>query len=161
MDQGTIPQLFVAKARQYGSGKVALREKEYGIWQEVTWQQYYEHVRALCLGLTQLGLQRGDRVAVICGNRPEWLYVELAAQSAGAIPVGVFVDSTPKQIEFILAHARRASSSSKIKSRPTKCSKSAMTLPCLERVIVHDTRGLEDYRDAQLMQPARGRSPRP
>jgi long-chain acyl-CoA synthetase len=64
MDQGTIPQLFVAKARQYGSGKVALREKAYGIWQEVTWQQYYDHVYALCLGLTQVGLQPGDKLAI-------------------------------------------------------------------------------------------------
>ena len=93
MEQGTIPQLFVARAGQYGSGKVALREKAYGIWQEVTWQQYSDHVCTICLGLVQLGLQRGDRVAVICSNRPAWLYVELAVQSAGAVPVGVFVDS--------------------------------------------------------------------
>ena len=126
MDQGTIPQLFVAKARQYGSGKVALREKAYGIWQEVTWQQYYEHVRALCLGLTQMGLQPGDRLAIICGNRPEWLYVELAAQSAGAIPVGLFVDSTPKQIEFILAHAEPRIVFVEDQEQVDKCSKSAI-----------------------------------
>ena len=85
MDENTFPRLLVAKAHQYGARKVALREKEYGIWQEVTWQHYYEHVRALCLGLIELGLQRGDTVAVISGNRPEWLYTELAAQSAGAV----------------------------------------------------------------------------
>jgi long-chain acyl-CoA synthetase len=151
MDQGTIPQLFVAKARQYGSGKVALREKAYGIWQEVTWQHYYDHVSALCLGLTQMGLQSGDRIAIICGNRPEWLYMELAAQSAGAIPVGLFVDCTPNQTKFILAHAEPRIVFVEDQEQVDKLLEIHHTLPCLERVIVHDTRGLEDYHDAQLM----------
>jgi len=151
MDQGTMPQLFVAKARRYGSGKVALREKAYGIWQEVTWQQYYEHVCAICLGLTQVGLQPGDKLAIICGNRPEWLYVELAAQSAGAIPVGLFVDSTPNQTKFILAHAEPRVVFVEDQEQVDKLLEVRHALPRLERVIVHDARGLEDYHDAQLI----------
>jgi long-subunit acyl-CoA synthetase (AMP-forming) len=54
MEQGTIPRLFAAKVRRYGSAKVALRQKAYGIWQQITWQQYYENVSALCLGLVHL-----------------------------------------------------------------------------------------------------------
>jgi long-chain acyl-CoA synthetase len=151
MDQATIPQLFVAKARQYGARKVALREKAYGIWQEITWQQYYDHVSALCLGLMQVGLQRGDTVAIICGNRPEWLYLELAAQSAGAIPVGLFVDSTPNQVQFILAHAEARVAILEDQEQVDKVLEVAHALPRLERVIVHDARGLEDYHEAQLI----------
>src|SRR5215813_13255858 len=101
----TLPQLLVDQARRLGPHKVALREKKYGIWQEVTWVQYAAQVRAVCLGLLRLGLQRGDKVAVICGNRPAWLYVELAAQSAGAIPVGIYVDSPPSQVMSIIDHS--------------------------------------------------------
>jgi long-chain acyl-CoA synthetase len=151
MDQATIPQLFVAKARQYGARKVALREKAYGIWQEITWQQYYDHVSALCLGLMQVGLQRGDTVAIICGNRPEWLYLELAAQSAGAIPVGLFVDSTPNQVQFILAHAEARVAILEDQEQVDKVLEVAHALPRLERVIVHDARGLEEYHEAQLI----------
>jgi len=151
MDQGTIPQLFAAKARQYGSGRVALREKAYGIWQEVTWQQYYDHVCALCLGLMQVGLQRSDTVAIICGNRPEWLYLELAAQSAGAIPVGLFVDSTPNQVNFILAHAEVRFVIVEDQEQVDKVLEVRDALPRLERVIVNDTRGLEDYHHPQLI----------
>ena len=150
MDRGTIPQLFGAKARQYGSGKVALREKAYGIWQEVTWQQYYDHVCTLCLGLVQLGLRRGDKVAVICGNRPEWLYLELAAQSAGAIPVGIFVDSLPAQVKFILDHAEARFVVVEDQEQVDKVLEVRDELPRLERIIVDDTRGLEDYGDPQL-----------
>jgi long-chain acyl-CoA synthetase len=150
MEQGTIPQLFVAKARRYGSGKVALREKAYGIWQEVTWQQYFEHVRTLCLGLVQLSLRRGDKVAVLCGNRPEWLYVELAAQSAGAIPVGIFVDSLPNQVKFILEHAEARFVVVEDQEQVDKVLEARRALPRLERIIVNDTRGLEDYGDPLL-----------
>src|SRR5882724_9367457 len=151
MEQGTIPQLFVAKARQYGAAQVALREKAYGIWQEVTWQQYYEHVCALCLGLVQLGLQRSDKVAVICGNRPEWLYVELAAQSAGAVPVGIFVDSLHHQVKFILDHAEARFVFVEDQEQVYKVLDIRDELPGLERVIVDDTRGLEDYREPLLL----------
>ena len=150
MDQGTIPRLLVAKARQYGARKVALREKEYGIWQEVTWQQYYEHVRALCLGLVHLGLQRGDTVAVISGNRPEWLYAEVAAQSAGAVPVGIFVDSLPSQVKFVLDHAEARLVLVEDQEQADKVLAVRHELPRLERIIVDDSRGLEDYRDPML-----------
>jgi long-chain acyl-CoA synthetase len=151
MDQGTIPRLFVAKAHHYGSDKVALREKAYGIWQQVTWQQYLEHVCTLCLGLIQLGMQRGDRLAVISGNRPEWLYLELAAQSAGAVPVGLFVDSLPHQVKFILDHAEARFVVAEDQEQVDKILEVRDELPGLERIIVDDTRGLEDYHDSMLV----------
>ncbi len=151
MEQGTIPRLFVARARQYGPGKVALRRKAYGIWQEVTWQQYYEHVCRLCLGLVQLGVQRGDKVGMISGNRPEWLYLELASQSAGAIPVGLFVDSLPSQVKFILEHAEVRFVIVEDQEQVDKVLEVRDALPRLERIIVADTRGLEDYGDPLLI----------
>jgi long-chain acyl-CoA synthetase len=161
MDQGTLPRLFVGKARSYGSDKVALREKAYGIWQQVTWQQYYEQVSALCLGLTELGLRHGDRLGVICGNRPEWLYVELAAQSAGAIPVGIFVDSLESQVKFILEHAEARLVVVEDQEQVDKVLAVQGELPELERIIVDDTRGLEDYHHPLLISlrevQARGR----
>src|SRR5262249_60830832 len=93
------------QARLSSRHKVALREKKYGIWQEVTWDAYAAHVRAVCLGLIHLGLERGDKLAVISGNRPAWLYAELAAQAAGVIPVGIFVDSLPEHMKLILQHS--------------------------------------------------------
>ena len=86
----TLPARLVNLAQQYGDRKVALREKEFGIWQQVTWRQYLNHVKAFSLGLVSLGLQREDKVVVISGNRPEWLYAELGIQAAGGIVVGIF-----------------------------------------------------------------------
>ena len=80
-DYGTLPRLLAAQAQRLGRLKIALREKKYGIWQEVTWEEYAARVRAVCLGLAHVGLRHGDKVAVISGNcpaaTPPWLITPL------------------------------------------------------------------------------------
>src|SRR5258705_5794993 len=96
MGHGTFPERLVERARRRGD-EIALREKKYGIWQEVTWREYAAHVRAVALGLESLGLRPRDTIAMISGNRPAWLYVELAAQSVRAVPLRVYLDALPEQ----------------------------------------------------------------
>jgi long-chain acyl-CoA synthetase len=151
MEHRTLPQLLVAQARRLGSHKVALREKKYGIWQEVTWAEYAARVRAVSLGLVRLGLERGDKVAVISGNRPAWPYVELACQSAGAIPLGIFVDSLPDQVQSILDHSEARFILVEDQEQADKVLTVRGELPRLERVIVDDMRGLEGYQDPMLV----------
>src|SRR5216684_6145051 len=142
MDHGTFPGRLVERARRRGD-EIALREKKYGIWQEVTWREYAAHVRAVALGLEHLGLRRGDTVAVISGNRPAWLYVELAAQSAGAIPLGIFVDSLPEQVQSILDHSEARFVLVEDQEQADKVLSIRDALPRLRRIIVDDMRGLE------------------
>jgi len=61
----TIPKLFLQKCKRYGKNKIAMREKEFGIWIPFTWQDYLENVKYLCLGMVSLGLKPGDKVAMI------------------------------------------------------------------------------------------------
>jgi long-chain acyl-CoA synthetase len=149
-DHGTFPGRLAERASRRG-GAVALREKKYGIWQEVTWREYADHVRALALGLEHLGLERGDTVAVISGNRPAWLYMELAAQAIGAIPLGIFVDALPDQLRRVLAHSEARVVLAEDQEQADKVLGLREGLPRLERIIVDDTRGLEAYRDPMLV----------
>src|SRR5437867_6672255 len=151
MEHDTLPRLLHAEAQRLGGHKVALRGKEYGIWQEVNWEQYAAHVRAVCLGLLRLGLQRGDRVAVICGNRPAWLYVELAAQSAGAIPLGIFVDSLPDQVTAIVDHSEARFVLVEDQEQADKVLGVRSALPRLQWIIVDDMRGLQTLQDPMLV----------
>ena len=150
-DRGTLPRLLATQAQHYGGQKVALREKRYGIWQEVSWQGYGARVRALGLGLVGLGLERGDRVAVVSGNRPAWLYTELAAQALGAIPLGAFVDSPPEQLRFILEHSEARVVVVEDQEQADKVLSVEGTLPWLEHIIVDDPRGLEGPQDPRLL----------
>src|SRR5262245_6465674 len=146
----TLCRLLAVQAERSGD-RVALREKRYGIWQEVTWADYAAHVRAVCLGLVALGLARGDRVAVVCGNRPAWLYTELAAQAAGAAALGIFVDSLPDSVQRILEHSEARFLLAEDRDQADKVLGWRDEVPRLERVIVDDMRGLEASQDPMLV----------
>ncbi len=150
-DGGTFPRVLAAQARRLGARHVALREKRFGIWQEVTWESYAAHVRAVSLGLVSLGIQRGDTVAVLSGNRPAWLYAELAAQAAGAIPLGVYVDSLPEQVQRILEHSEACVAFVEDQEQADKVLAARGAAPRLRHIVVEDTRGLEDERDPMLV----------
>src|SRR5215831_18622329 len=147
----TLPQMLAAHARRYGRGKIALREKKYGIWQEVTWEDYAAHVRAVGLGLEALGLRRSETIAIVCGNRAAWLYTELGAQALGAIPVGVFVDSLSDQVRYVVEHCEARIVMVEDQEQADKVLGVRAYLPRLERIVVDDTRGLEGYREPQII----------
>jgi long-chain acyl-CoA synthetase len=100
----TLPQYLLEHA-QKTPDRVALRERNYGIWQSLTWQEYLENVKYFCLGLVSLGLRPDETIAIIGDNRPEWVIAELAAQSAGAKSIGLYQDSVVKEIVYIIKHA--------------------------------------------------------
>jgi long-chain acyl-CoA synthetase len=86
----TVPAMFVAAGRDRGS-QLAMRWKRRGIWDAVTWADYASAVREVGCALMAFGLRRGDRVAILSDNRPEWLFADLGAQSVGCVTVGIDV----------------------------------------------------------------------
>ena len=90
--QDTFPKLALQNARRL-SGKVAIREKDLGIWQSYTWSQYVDQARLIALGLAALGFTRGDKTAVVGDNRPALYWTMLATQALGGIPVPLYQDS--------------------------------------------------------------------
>ena len=87
-ERDTFPKLVRDNARSLAD-KVAIREKDLGIWQSYTWSQYLERARLIALGLASLGFARGDRVAIVGDNRPELYWAMMAAQALGGVPVPV------------------------------------------------------------------------
>ncbi len=101
----TFPRLLAELAASRPSD-TALQEKRYGIWSPLSWREYAERVRDFAHGLAALGVERGDVVAVLGDNRPEWLIAELAAQSIGASVVGIYPTSIGEELRHILSLAR-------------------------------------------------------
>ena len=83
MEADTLPKLF-ARNRELYSDKVALREKDLGIWQRTTWDEYWDHVCFFALGFRHLGLKPGDKLSILGDNCREWLYADLATQCSSA-----------------------------------------------------------------------------
>jgi long-chain acyl-CoA synthetase len=100
----TIPKVFVRVSQQLGS-KVALREKEYGVWRPITWAQYHERVRKIALGLHALGIGHDDKVAMIGDNRPEGLMAEMATLCIGGVAVWLYQESLIDEVQYVVDHS--------------------------------------------------------
>ncbi len=146
----TLPQ-FLYEHAQRTPNRTALRERLYGIWQTLTWQEYYEHVKYFALGLVSLGLQPQETIAIIGDNRPEWLIAELAAQSVGAKSVGVYQDSIASEVVYILNHADVTFVVVEDQEQVDKILEIWPQLQGVRKVIYYDPKGLRNYTEEFLM----------
>ncbi len=147
----TIPQYFLARVRQYGAGKVALRQKEFGIWQEFTWQDSYEQVRDIALGLLEMGMRRGDRVATVGDNDRFYLWAYLGLLAVGGVQVGLYTDAGGDEIAYIVDHSDAAFVFAKDQEQCDKLLDVRERLPKVQRVVYWDDRGLWNYREPWLI----------
>ena len=147
----SLPELLVNNIARFGDRRVAMREKEFGIWQSVTWLQYLEHVRDFSLGLLSLGLKSGDAVGIIGGNRPEWIYAELAVQAAGGIPFGIFQDSILSEVAYIIDHSEATMIVAEDQEQVDKILDLKEQLPRIKKIIYSDPKGLWDYEEKDLL----------
>jgi long-chain acyl-CoA synthetase len=146
----TLPKLLVANARQYGQGKIAMREKTLGIWQPYTWAQYLEHVKALALGLAATRFQRGDKLALIGDNRPQLYWALLAAECLGGIPVPLYQDAIDREIQYVLGHSEATIVVAEDQEQVDKLLHVKEALPKLEHIIYVDPKGMRHYRQPFL-----------
>ncbi|MGO9116979.1 MAG: AMP-binding protein [Desulfomonilaceae bacterium] len=147
----TLPKLLVRQCRKYGDKRVAMREKEFGIWRPITWADYLENVQRIALGLVELGLEPNDKVIMIGDNRPQALWVEMATMCAGGIGVWLFQDCLMDEVQYIVDHsdakfyiAEGQEEVDKALAIRDKCSK-------LQKIIYDDPKGLRHYDDPMLI----------
>ena len=143
-DLDTLPKLLDRNARVRGA-KMAIREKDFGIWQSWTWSQMADHVRALACGLKDMGLNEGDKVVVCGDNRPNLYSAMTAIQAAGGIPVPVYQDSVAEEMQYIYEHAEARFAIVENQEQVDKVLEIKDNTPKLEQVIFGDPRGLRNY----------------
>ena len=147
----TIPKLFKLNVTRYGD-RVALREKDLGIWQRISWKAYWTHVRDFALGLRELGLEKTDgKVSILGDNCPEWLYADLAAQSSRAIAVGVYPTNVARQVKYVLDNSESSFVVCKDQEQVDKILEIMEDLPRLKRIVVIDMKGLRRYADPMIV----------
>ncbi|MBW2028190.1 MAG: AMP-binding protein [Deltaproteobacteria bacterium] len=147
----TIPKLFLRQCKKYGTEKVAMREKNYGIWIPFTWQDYYENVKYLSLGMVNLGLRKGDKVAMIGDNRPEGLWAEMAALCAGAIGVWLFQDSMIDEVKYIVDHSDTKFFVGETQEEVDKALSIKGECPKLQWILWDDPKGMRNYKQDFLV----------
>jgi long-chain acyl-CoA synthetase len=146
----TFPKLALRNAQRWPD-RVAIREKDLGIWQSYTWRAYAEQSRLIALGLAALGFTRGDRAAIVGDNRPELYWAMLATQALGGVPVPLYQDSIEKEMEYIVAHAEVRFAVVEDQEQVDKLLQVRRQCPGLEYIVYGDVRGLRHYRESCLL----------
>jgi long-chain acyl-CoA synthetase len=140
----TFPRLLMQHAAQRPAAP-ALREKEYGIWQTLSWQALATLVKELAGGFAAAGLQRGQHVVVVGENRPRLYATLLAAQSLGAIPVPLYQDAVAAEFVFPLVNAEVGFAVVEDQEQVDKLLEVRAQCPQLQRIWFDDPRGLRHY----------------
>jgi len=122
-----------------------MREKEFGIWIPFSWQDYYDNVKYLSLGMVSLGLKKGDKVSMMGDNRPEGLWAEIAAMCAGAIGVWLFRDCMMDEVKYIIDHSDTAFFVGETQEEVDKALSIKDECPKLKWIIWDDPKGMRNY----------------
>ncbi len=140
----TLPQMLRQRA-QRDARRVAIRQKDFGIWKPVTWAQYYERAAHFGQGLLQLGLPAGGHVGVIAENRIEWVLAQMGAGLAGGITVGVYPTSPTAEVAYVVGHADIDIMVCEDQEQTDKVLDALGELPRLKKIIVMETKGLRSF----------------
>lgn len=145
----TLPQMLRENARRMPH-RMALRQKDFGIWQPLTWAEYYARARHFGQGLHALGLRRGGHIAILSENRIEWVIAQLGAGLTRAVAVGVYPTSPTNEVSYVLAHSDAEIVVCEDQEQTDKILECAAELPKLRRIIVMDPKGLRHYTSDML-----------
>jgi len=146
----TIPQIIKSNRERWGP-RTAMSMKMFGVWHRYSWQDYYENIKHFSLGMISLGLARGDVVCIIGDNEPQWFWGEFAAQAAGGIATGIFVDSIPSEVKYVAEHSDAKFAVVNDQEQTDKFLEIKDELPLLKKVIYWDPKGLRNYEDPILI----------
>jgi long-chain acyl-CoA synthetase len=147
--QTTFPKLLLKHAAERPTAP-AMREKEYGIWQTITWAQLADMVKGMAGGLHQAGLRRGEHMIVVGANRPRLYATMLAAQCLGAIPIPLYQDAVAAECVFPINNAGVRFAFAEDQEQVDKLLEIRSQCPQLERIYYDDPRGLRKYDEPGL-----------
>ena len=144
----TLPQMLHERARNMPE-RVALRQKDFGIWKPLTWAGYHRRASHFALGLQALGLEYGGHVGVLSENRTEWVLAQMGAGLLGAITVGVYPTSPATEVAYVVAHADIEIMVCEDQEQTDKLLEARAQLPRLRKIIVIDPKGLRSFAPAE------------
>ena len=139
-----IPQLLFERAERLGE-RTAMRVKEFGLWNDISWTAYGQKARATAMGLAALGVGPGDIVAVIGENRPEWLYADMGAMAAGGVTTGIYTTNAAEECAYILGHSEAKVYIVEDEEQLDKALEVRDDCPNLAKIVVIDTEGLRHF----------------
>lgn len=146
----TFPKVLQYNAKHWPE-QVAMREKEFGIWREFTWQDYENRVKWMALSLQDLGIGEQDVVGLLGDNRPEWVWGELAAHAIKGYSLGIYQDSMHEEVAYLINYAKAKVVIAEDEEQCDKLLELGDEIPSVEYIIYCDPRGMRKYDDPRLI----------
>lgn len=140
----TFVDYLILNATRF-AGRPAFRHKDHGIWKTWNWDEAFEEIRAYSMGLKELGIKPGDKVAIIGQNRPRLYWTFCAVQALGAVPVPVYADSVAEEMSFVLEHAEITAAVCQNQEQVDKIDSIRGNIKSLKYILYDEERGLRDY----------------
>ncbi len=150
MVQETVPRVFKETVERYGD-RVALRKKEYGLWHDISWNEYYNLAKFVGTALISMGLKKGDCVSIIGDNCPEWVIIDIGLQCIGGVSVGIYSTNAWPQVEYVIQNSESRFLFVENEEQLDKWFQFRDKVPFLEKVIVWDLEGLRHFSDPMVM----------
>ena len=150
VSRASLPARLRGLARRFPD-RVALREKEYGLWREIDYAGYWRGVATTGMALRALGVEPGDRVAIHSENRVAWVWTDLGAQGIQAISVGLYPTNPAAEVQYLLGHSEARVLIAEDQEQVDKALEVVDGLPALERIVYVEPRGVRGYDDPRLL----------
>ena len=144
----TLPQMLRERSRLTPE-RIAVRQKDFGIWKPLRWDGYYQRACHFGLGLRALGLPAGGHVGVISENRIEWVLTQMGAGLVGAVTVGVYPTSPSSEVAYVVGHADIEIMVCEDQEQTDKLLEALDQLPRLRKIVVMETKGLRSFSPEQ------------
>ena len=131
--------------------RIAFRDKKFGIWNEISYKEFWLQVNYVGCALNYFGIGKSDKVAIHSENRPEWLISDIGAQAIGAISVGLYPTNPPAEVKYLLGHSESQILFAEDQEQVDKALEVLQDLPDLKKIIYFEDKGLFRYQSEKLM----------
>ncbi|MDA1076139.1 MAG: AMP-binding protein, partial [Proteobacteria bacterium] len=146
----TVPTLFLERVATHAD-KVVIREKDFGIWNEYTWQDFGDFAACVGMGLKALGLHRRDVCSIASEINKEWMFADLGIVGAGGVTNGVYPTDASNQVEYLINDSQTRFYFAEDEEQLDKVLAVRERTPSLEKIIIFDMEGLRHFDDPQCM----------
>ena len=144
-DGGMTPSKKIKQTSERFPEKVAMRYKEFGVWQETSYEEFWRKSNYLSMALKFFGIEKGNSVAIHSENRPEWFIADIGIQSIGAVSVGLYPTNPASEVEYLLSHSESKILFAEDQEQVDKALEVIDSLPILEKIVYFEDRGLYNY----------------
>lgn len=149
-DARTVAQMFWTRVTRWAD-RIAMRKKQYGIWQPITWADFGEQARGVGMSLNAMGVGKGDAVCVLSNTLPEWMYVDMGVQCIGAVCAGIYPTDAASQVAYLVNDAGCRVIFVEDEEQLDKVLSIRGDCPTLEKIVIFEMSGLEQFSDPMVV----------